>query len=74
MTFAETAQSLGNMGEFLGAIAVVVTLVYLTIHVRQGRLATEANTRSLNLEAQVVVQSIWAGSNDEDEPVKQCSL
>ncbi len=45
------AQLLGNYGEFLGAVAVVVTLVYLSIQVRHGKEATEANTKSLNLQA-----------------------
>jgi hypothetical protein len=38
---------LGNLGEFVGAIAVVVTLVYLAVQVRHSRAATEANTKQL---------------------------
>jgi len=41
------AQLLGNYGEFIGAIAVVVTLFYLATQVRHSKDATEANTRSL---------------------------
>jgi hypothetical protein len=41
------AQLLGNYGEFVGAIAVVVTLVYLAVQVRHSRAATEANTKQL---------------------------
>ena len=37
------AQLLGNYGQFVGAIAVVVTLGYLAIQVRHSRQATEAN-------------------------------
>jgi len=33
------AQMLGNYGEFFGAIAVIVTLVYLTLQVRQNTSA-----------------------------------
>lgn len=47
MTVLEWAALLGNIGEFIGAIAVVVTLVYLAAQVRLGKLATEANTRQL---------------------------
>ena len=36
MTLLETAQLLGNFGEFFGAIAVVVTLIFLTLQVRQN--------------------------------------
>ena len=45
------AQLLGNYGEFVGAIAVVVTLAYLAVQVKHGKEATEANTKSLNLQA-----------------------
>ena len=40
MDLNSTAQLLGNMGEFIGAIAVVVTLVLLTYQVRQNTKAT----------------------------------
>ncbi len=44
----ETIQMLGNLGEFVGAIAVVATLVYLAIQVRHSKEAMEANTKSWN--------------------------
>ncbi len=44
----ETIQMLGSLGEFVGAIAVVATLVYLAIQVRHSKEATDANTRSLD--------------------------
>ncbi len=47
MTALEWTSVLGNLGEFVGAIAVVVTLVYLAAQVRLNKLATEANTRQL---------------------------
>lgn len=37
------AQLLGNYGEFVGAIAVVVTLIYLSIQVRQSGHLIEQN-------------------------------
>jgi hypothetical protein len=39
------AQLLGNYGEFVGAIAVVVTLGYLAFQVRQTRLVTTADMK-----------------------------
>ena len=39
MSLMETAQLLGNFGEFVGAIAVVVTLIFLTAQVRLNRVA-----------------------------------
>ena len=44
MTLMETAQLLGNFGEFFGAIAVVATLGYLTVQIRQ-------NTKALRVSA-----------------------
>ena len=38
------AQLLGNYGEFIGAIAVVATLGYLSLEVRRSRRATYAAT------------------------------
>ena len=39
-----TITELGALGEFVGAIAVVATLVYLALQVRQSKLATLAAT------------------------------
>ena len=62
MTFTELSQLLGNLGEFIGAIAVVATLVYLAIQVRHSKEAMEANTRSLEESrklATVEAQQRW---------------
>ena len=42
----ETAQVLGNVGEFVGAIAVVATLLYLAVQLKHGKEALDANTRT----------------------------
>ena len=39
-----TLQDLGNIGEFVGAIAVIATLIYLTVQIRQ-------NSRSISTSA-----------------------
>ena len=39
---AETIHLLGSLGEFVGAIAVVLTLIYLAIQVRHGSALLEA--------------------------------
>ena len=39
------AQLLGNYGEFIGSIAVLVTLVYLAIQIRQNTRAMESTRR-----------------------------
>ena len=43
MDFMDTAQLLGNLGEFVGAIAVVVTLAYLAVQVRQSNHAAQSS-------------------------------
>ncbi len=47
MDIVTTSQVLGNIGEFIGAIAVVVTLAYLAVQVRHGKEATDTNTRTI---------------------------
>ncbi len=51
----ETIQMLGSLGEFVGAIAVVATLVYLAIQVRHSKEAIEANTRSMDESRQAMI-------------------
>ena len=57
-------EAIGAVGEVAGAIAVVVTLIYLGIQVRHSRTATEANTRSLDLQTMFAVQSVFGAYND----------
>ena len=49
MNLMDTAQLLGNFGEFVGAIAVVATLGYLAVQIRQ-------NTRSNYVSRQIAAQ------------------
>ena len=43
-------QDLGSLGEFLGGIAVVVSLVYLALQIRQNTQHVVQNTRSIRRE------------------------
>ncbi|MGR8946698.1 MAG: hypothetical protein ACU84Q_01535, partial [Gammaproteobacteria bacterium] len=54
-----TSPILGNVGEFVGAIAVVITLLYLAVQVRQSKEATEINTRSLRSIARIEAGKNW---------------
>lgn len=45
MTTIEVFSALGNIGELIGAIAVVITLIYLARQVKLGKEATESNTK-----------------------------
>ena len=41
--------TLARLGEFLGGAAVLVSLIYLAIQIRQGNRQVEHNTRSLEI-------------------------
>ena len=43
MDVYQTAQLLGNLGEFVGAAAVVASLAYLAVQLRRNTLATRAS-------------------------------
>ena len=43
-----TIQELGSIGEFVSSIAVLVTLIYLALQIRQNRQATVASTMQTN--------------------------
>ena len=51
MTLTDTAQLMGNFGEFFGAIAVVATLVYLVVQIKQASRATMFSSEQRRLEA-----------------------
>lgn len=59
MDLMSTAQLLGNFGEFIGAIAVVVTLIYLTLQVRQGKKSLDANTKSLDSARRISLAQVY---------------
>ena len=43
MDLMSASQLLGNFGEFVGAFAVVATLVYLAVQIKSARVASEAS-------------------------------
>ena len=45
MALAELFEILGNVGEFVGSVAVLVTLIYLAVQVRHGKQLLEANRK-----------------------------
>lgn len=52
MDLMSTAQVLGNFGEFVGAIAVVATLGYLAVQIRQNTRSLDANRRLVRVQMQ----------------------
>ena len=52
MDLMTTAQLLGNFGEFIGSVAIFVTLIYLAIQIRQSaRSATQAAVQANRAES-----------------------
>ncbi len=76
---AETIHLLGSLGEFVGAIAVVLTLVYLAIQVRHGSALLAANNAAMDESARLAraaamdrysdAVSRWRGRLIENEDV-----
>ena len=72
MTVIELSQILGNFGEFFGAIAVVGTLIFLAIQVRQSKEATEANTRSMDESRRLAMtQTYQARASLSEAPMRE---
>ncbi|MFT4519195.1 MAG: hypothetical protein ACI9JM_001586 [Halioglobus sp.] len=46
-----TVQDLGSIGEIIGAVAVLFTLLYLSLQTRQARLAAEQTAKYAGLQA-----------------------
>ncbi len=60
MGLMEWGALLGNVGEFVGAIAVVVTLFYLAVQVRHSREATDANTTALEESRRIALSGVYS--------------
>ncbi len=62
MSALEFSQLLGNYGEFVGAIAIVITLFYLAIQVRQNTRMMRASIRQARSDSSVHLYSLGATS------------
>ena len=58
MDFANTAQLLGNLGEFIGSIGVVATLIYLAIQIRHNTEATNRTAFQDLVNAQAEINNL----------------
>lgn len=62
MSQIELSELLGNYGEFVGAIAIVITLVYLAVQLRQNTLMMRASIRQARSDSSVQLYSLGATS------------
>ncbi len=49
VSFDMTLQDLGNIGEFVGALGVVASLIYLALQIRQNTRQLRNNARAIRL-------------------------
>lgn len=63
------AQLLGDIGEFVAAIAVVATLFYVAVQVRHSKDATNANTRSLEQSRQFALNEAAVNASNARQVV-----
>ncbi len=54
-----TLEELGNLGEFIGGIAVVATLIYVAVQIRQNNSLIRANTDSVNAASVIAFQTFF---------------
>lgn len=71
MDYQAFAQLLGNYGEFIGAIAVVITLAYLVVQVRQNTQMIRANIRQARSDSSVSLYSLGATSQIAEVRAKE---
>lgn len=64
MTLMETAQLLGNFGEFFGAIAVVATLAYLAVQIRRSTVQSRLETYDSYMAGYTDVFLVLAADKD----------
>jgi hypothetical protein len=64
VTVIEMTELLGNVGEFVGAIAVVATLIYLAHQVRESQLSTRADTLERLQSGFTTVNALPASDSD----------
>ncbi|MBW2726155.1 MAG: hypothetical protein JRE71_17395 [Deltaproteobacteria bacterium] len=62
-----TISELGSIGEFVSAVAVVITLIYLSVQIRQNSATTRAHIRQSLADSQV----IYIGTRATDPFVRQ---
>ena len=71
MSALELSQLLGGYGEFVGAIGIVVTLIYLAIQVRQNTRMMRASIRQARSDSSVHLYSLGATSVVSDIRVNE---
>jgi hypothetical protein len=64
MSLMDTAQLLGNLGEFIGAIVIVATLIYLAMQIRQNSDQLAAQSRYNIYKGRTDLTSLVSKNNE----------
>lgn len=67
MSFVELMSILGNVGEFVASIGVIVTLVYLATQIRESRRATESAVVWERAKAMRETALLWVTSPEASQ-------
>ncbi len=66
-----TIQDLGALGELLGAVAVLATLIYLTLQTRQNTMAIGAQLDAARISSQLNLNLSAAASSELQEALNE---
>ncbi len=66
-----TIQDLGALGELLGSVAVLVTLIYLAFQTRQNRMAIDAQLDAARINAVLSINLTAATSSELQEALNE---
>ncbi len=64
-----TVQDLGSIGEIIGAVAVLFTLIYLSLQTRQARLAAEETAKFASLQATHSIDNLYVDLSAPEVPI-----
>ena len=64
MSIVETAQILGNLSEFIGAIVIVASLIYLAVQVKQNTEHLAAQSRYNNYKGRTDLTLVVSTDNE----------
>ena len=67
MSFIEAAQLLGNLGEFVGAAAIVVTLINIALQIRENTKTNLVTARQYFAQQAASILQEWIDNPELDE-------
>jgi len=72
--FVQVVTILGSLGEFLGSIGVIATLIYLAVQIKESKKATEASIVWERAKAMREVSMIWLTSPEASHLIHEFGM